>query len=503
MNANILNEIDWRIRVFESLSFPTLILSPQKRVLTANRVFLDKHDATLDQIVGKTCSDVFYDGKGCKDKYCPFVKVLQTRTGESVLRRRLTLTGKLLWEERLFSPILDDKGDVICVMESVRDVTQLKTLEITLKETEAFLEKIILNSPVAIVAADHCHNILLMNPAAETLFGYQNAAVAKTLSIDQLHHPGTADRIMAALRADDEHGVGKLHGLHTDIVNARGETIPAEINASIIYEDGDEIAMVCLYTDLSEQIRIQEKLEETRAQLAQSEKMASIGQLAAGVAHEINNPLTGILFMSSLKMENLAPDDPEREDLQAMIEDVNRCKSIVKSLLEYSRRSVPTKGTIELNEVIENSLRLIRDPKMFGKIKLTRDLSSASMLIHVDKNQISQVIINLVINAIAAMDGNGHLTLRSYPSVEAGKVCFEIADTGCGIKAEILNKIFDPFFTTKEQGKGTGMGLSTAYGLVKENRGDIRVKETHAGGTTFLIEFQAHQPGSGGEESGC
>jgi two-component system, NtrC family, sensor kinase len=494
MNAKILNEIDWRIRVFESLSFPTLILSPDKAILTANRIFLDKYDTTLERIIGKTCSKVFYEGKGCKDEYCPFVNVLARKTGESVLRRRLTRTGKLLWEERLFSPILDDEGNVICVMESVRDVTQLKTLQITLKETEAFLEKIILNSPVAIVAADHYSNILLMNPAAEDLFGYRNNEAVRTLTLEQLHHPETANNIMHMLRTDDEDGIGKLHGMHTAIVNAKGETIPAEVNASIIYEDGEEIAIVCLYTDLSEKIKIQEKLDETRVQLAQSEKMASIGQLAAGVAHEINNPLTGILFISSLKMESLAPDDPEREDLQAMIEDVNRCKNIVKSLLEYSRRKVPAKEVIDINTIIERGLTLIRDPKMFGKIEVVRALSKAPMIIHVDENQISQVIINLVINAIAAMEGKGRLALCSYPDPDLNKVCLEITDTGSGIKEDILNKIFDPFFTTKAQGKGTGLGLSTAYGLVKENNGDIRVKKTDADGTTFLIEFQSYTP---------
>jgi two-component system NtrC family sensor kinase len=163
-------------------------------------------------------------------------------------------------------------------------------------------------------------------------------------------------------------------------------------------------------------------------------------------------------------------------------------------LLEYSRRSVPAKEIIDINTIIERSLTLIRDPKMFGKIELVRDLSKAPMMIHVDKNQISQVIINLVINAIAAMDGRGRITLRSYPDPRLNKVCFEIADTGCGIKEDILNKIFDPFFTTKAQGKGTGLGLSTAYGLVKENNGEISVKKTNGEGTTFLIEFQTYPP---------
>lgn len=496
MNDNILDEIDWRIRVFESLSFPTLILTPDRTILTANRLFLQRYTMVNENIKGKTCSEVFYGNHGCQHQSCPFVKVLETKKGESVLRRRPTRTGKLLWEERLFSPILDDDGNVIYVMESVRDVTRIKTLETALKETEAFLEKIILNSPVAIVAFDHYNNILLMNPAAESLLGYKNREAVKTLMIDQLFTPGEAGKIMDQLRQDDDDGIGKLHGRITSIINAWKEEIPAEINASMIYEDEEEIAMVCLFTDLSEKIRIEKKLEETRSQLAQSEKLASIGQLAAGVAHEINNPLTSILFFSSLELERLPADDPKREDLIEMIDDVNRCKEIVKSLLEYSRRSVPSKEIVDIKTIIERSLTLIRDPKLFEKIQVTRNFSDRSMLVHVDKNQISQVIINLVINAIAAMDGKGRLVLHSYLSRSGKKVCLEITDSGCGIPEEILHKIFDPFFTTKEPGKGTGLGLSTVYGLVKENNGNIRVKNTSADGTTFLIDFQIYQPKS-------
>ncbi len=489
MNDKLLEELDWRLRVFDSLSFPTLILKPDKVILTANQVFLQKYHVKLENIVGKHCHDVFYGTISCPNKVCPIPKILSDKSGTSVMRRFTTRTGKRLYEDRVFSPILDDEGNVAYIMESVRDVTRQKHLELALKETEAFLEKVILGSPIAIVAADRYGNILLMNPVAEELFGYTNPYAIRHITADQLYPPGTASHIMRQLKD----GQGKLPITKTTILNADGVAIPVELTASIIYEDREEVATVGIYTDLREKLAVEHKLKETQAQLAQSEKMASIGQLAAGVAHEINNPLTGILFYANLKLETMSAEDPERSEVEAVIEDVKRCRDIVQHLLAYSRQSSPMKDIIQLNDIVLQSLNLIRDPRLFRNVIVEKDFSEEMMLVHVDKNQISQVIINLVMNAVGAMDGSGELNLRTYRDKTKGKAYLEVADTGCGIPPESLSKIFDPFFTTKAPGEGTGLGLSTAYGLMKDNKGNISVKTTSNKGTTFLLEFDLYQ----------
>lgn len=497
MNEHLFNEIDWRLKVFDSLSFPTLILKPDKVILTANQIFLKKYGVALEQVVGRRCHEVFYDTQTCPNKVCPFPKVLSQKIGTSAMRRFTTRTGKRLYEDRVFSPILDDKGEVAYIMESVRDITRQKHLELALKETEDFLEKVILGSPIAIVAADRYGHVLLMNPAAEELFGFTNTFAIRHVTADQLYPKGTASHIMRQLKNNR----GKLPGIHTTIVNAQGAEIPVDLTASIIYEDDEEVATVGIYTDLREKLAVERKLKEAQAQLAQSEKMASLGQLAAGVAHEINNPLTGILFYASLKLEKLDADDPERPDVEAVIEDVKRCRDIVQNLLAYSRQSSPMKDMIQLNAIVNQSLNLVRDPKMFRNVCVERLLSDDMMLVHVDKNQVSQVIINLVINAVSAMDGVGTLTLRTYRDKPKGKVYLEVIDTGCGIAPEHLSKIFDPFYTTKAPGEGTGLGLSTAYGLIKENKGDIWVSRTGAEGTAFVLEFELYQAASDSEST--
>jgi signal transduction histidine kinase len=242
-----------------------------------------------------------------------------------------------------------------------------------------------------------------------------------------------------------------------------------------------------------EKMAAEKKLEEAVIHMARSEKMASLGQLAAGVAHEINNPLTGILLYANLALERLDQVDPLRKHLETVLDDAERCKDIVKHLLAYSRQQSPAKEIFYVNSLIEESLNLIRDQKRFLNIKLVRDMSNDMLLIRADKNQLSQVIINLVMNAVDAMERKGTLTFRTFFSKSNQKICIEVSDTGCGIPEENLSKVFDPFFTTKGLEKGTGLGLSTSYGMVQENRGHISIKETSPRGTTFLIELPLYE----------
>jgi two-component system NtrC family sensor kinase len=493
---------DWRLRVFDSLSFPTLILKPDKVIVTANQRFFDKSGVQPEDIVGKTCHEIFYNSKEpCSADLCPLPGVLANGEGHSILREVTRINGEKIWEDRVFSPILDDAGNIIYIMESLRDVTRVKTLERTLEETREFLEKVIQSSASAIVAADLNGTILLMNRVAEDLFGFSLSGMKGKKSVIDLYPPGKAKELMREMRDERRGGKGKLPPTKAGILNVKGEEIPVEVTASIIYEQGKEVATMGIYNDLRERLAVEKVLKETQAQLAQSEKMASLGQLAAGVAHEVNNPLTGILLYASMALEKIDKNDPLQEHLGYIVEDVNRCKGIVKNLLAYSRRSTTTKEIVPLNDLVHQSLNLIRDQKLFGNIVVVKELSEEIMLIHADRNQLAQVLINLIMNACAAMNGEGVLAFRTYRDKPNKKAYLEVSDKGCGIAEENLPKIFDPFFTTKEPGKGTGLGLSTSLGIIQESGGHIVVKETGPQGTTFLVELPLFVPAESPEES--
>jgi len=490
-------DFDWKARVFDSLSLPALILAPDRTILTVNRSFVQKYGATKDQVSGKNCYHFFSNSENpCSPDECPLAEVLDNRKGKRVLRHLETKKGEEKWEDRVLSPILDDEGEVRYVIENMRDVTQVKTLEKELDEVRGLLEKVVQSSTSGIIAADLKGNILLMNPTAEELTGYTLKEAQKSITVRDLHPPGQAQEIMKKLRDPELGGKGRLLPFHVNFIDSRGQEIPVEMSAAIIYEDGHEVGTMGVLNDIREKLVQERRMRQMMAKVAQAEKMVSLGRLAAGVAHEINNPLTGILLYASLLSEALEEGNPMTEDIRCIIEDAQRCKDIVKGLLTYSRQTNPNAEVLELNDVVAGSLGLIRDQRLFMQVNVVKQLSDEVMPVYGDRNQLSQVIINLVMNAIDAMERVGTLTLRTYRSPKDSRVCLEVADTGCGIPKENLPKIFDPFFTSKELGKGTGLGLSTVYGIVESNGGTIRVKETNEKGTTFIVELPIHEESS-------
>jgi two-component system NtrC family sensor kinase len=231
-----------------------------------------------------------------------------------------------------------------------------------------------------------------------------------------------------------------------------------------------------------------QELERIQTQLIRSEKLASLGELVAGIAHEINNPLTGILVFSSLIMNDSRLDPALRSDLDTIIQETERCATIVKGLLDFSRESVPQKSWTSINEILDASLALVKNQAQFQNITIDLDYSPDIPAILADPHQLEQVFINILLNASHAMEAGGKLKITTKLCGEHGGVVVRIADTGCGIPEENLSKIFDPFFTTKET-KGTGLGLSVSYGIINSHCGTIEVESTVGVGTAFTIHL--------------
>jgi len=484
---------DWRIHVFDSLSFPTLILRPDRTIVAANLKFFERTGIPEDKVIGKTCKQIFF-GKGestelpCNGTNCTLDKCVTQRKAQSIVLKNVDSNNDQTWEERVFSPILNDDGEVGYVIESLRDITKVKTLEKKYSDVRQLIDKVVQSSVSGILAADRKGEIILMNEAAENLFGY-TVQDANKVNIEDFYPPGIARKIMKNLRDKNYGEKGKLPITKVKILTREKQEIPVEMTAAIIYEEGREAATAAIFNDLREKYAVQKKLEEAETQLFQSEKLASLGRLAAGVAHEINNPLTSILLYGNLMQEKLEEDHPLEENLKYILEDAERCREIVKNLLAYSRQTRPSKDIFYLNDLVVESLRLIRDQKLFMNVKLVKELDTSRILVNADKNQLCQVLINLIINAFDAMESSGTLTIKTYRAPEDGKAFLEVTDTGGGIPPENLSKIFDPFFTTKEIGKGTGLGLSMAYGIMEENQGKISIESTGPDGTTIRLEL--------------
>lgn len=228
------------------------------------------------------------------------------------------------------------------------------------------------------------------------------------------------------------------------------------------------------------------ELIEMQGHLIQSEKLASLGKLAAGVAHEINNPLGGILIYSHLLLEETKKNTPESENLKKIIKETTRCKDIVKGLLEFARPKEPEMALTDINDVINKALALFERQALFQNIKINRDYSDLPRIVS-DGAQLQQVFTNIIVNAAEAMDGNGMLTIKTWLDAKDECLKIEFTDTGHGIREEDKERLFEPFFTTKEVGKGTGLGLAISYSIVQKHQGSIKVRSELGQGSTFTV----------------
>lgn len=258
-----------------------------------------------------------------------------------------------------------------------------------------------------------------------------------------------------------------------------------------------ELGLVCRAIDaMADAVaEREERLKEmSRRQLGRSEKLAGIGKLAAGIAHEINNPLTAVLTLSSLLRENESLDEQQKSDLDVIISETVRVREIVQGLLDFSRVTPAQKQLLNLNDIVETTMKLVKAQKDIERIEFHESLDKNLPSIVGDRNQIQQVILNLALNACDAMPKSGVFNIRTFS--RNGMAVVSVSDTGVGIKEEDLGQIFDPFFTTKVSGKGTGLGLSVSYGIAQQHGGTIEVESEPGRGARFsLILPLAEQPG--------
>ena len=254
------------------------------------------------------------------------------------------------------------------------------------------------------------------------------------------------------------------------------------------------------------------ELRVAEAEAARGEKLASVGLLAAGIAHELNNPLTGILTFSHLLRDKMPEGSPEAEDLDLVIRETKRCAVIIRRLLDFAREKTPEKKFCNLNQVVEDTARIIERPAHLSDIEIMMDLDRELPPVWVDADQIKQVIMNMLVNAQHAIEEKGSITIRTRRvpepmSPEPGAravpmVELSIIDTGCGIPEQNLKRIFDPFFTSKELGKGTGLGLSVSHGIVSAHGGSIKVESTVGEGSTFRVYLPVDPSPGDAESSG-
>jgi PAS domain S-box-containing protein len=385
-------------------------------------------------------------------------------------------------------------GTMIYIMVQLRDITERKALEQQLQEysealevkvqdrtreiaeTKTYLENLLENANDVIYTLDLEQRFTYVNGKIE-VWGYRKEDLLGRpyLSLMSRRHRGK--RLRSTL------DIGTKQAYEVEIITKEGELRNALVSVSPLQDNGGRIVGVLgIARDITEKKRLEQ-------QVLSSEKLASIGKLAAGVAHEINNPLGGILnCLYNLRKGHLSPQR-EREYLTSMEDGLRRVQKIVRQLLDFSQQHDPELSPTEVNPLIERVLMLTNYAFEGTGVGLRRELGGELPLLMADRHMLEQVLMNLILNAVQAIKGNGMVTVRSGTD---GTWCtIEVEDTGCGIPPDVLPKIFDPFFTTKGQGEGTGLGLSVSLGIVERHGGAIAVKSQVGQGTTFIVKLPA------------
>ncbi len=378
------------------------------------------------------------------------------------LNRRL---GRALWERE-------------------QELAERKRAEEALRETRDYLENLLGYANAPIIVWDPSSRITQFNHAFEHLTGYQSDEVVGqplSLLLPQASRQESLSDIQRTL------GGEHWESVEIPILRKDGDVRITLWNSANIYgKDGKTLlATIAQGQDATERKRMAEALRKSEQLGAESEKLAAIGRLAAGVAHEINNPLTGVLTFSHLLREKENLDEQDRQDLDLIIRETTRAGRIVRGLLDFARETPTAKEPLDVNDVVRQTIRLLGNQQAFQQITIIEDLAEGLPQIHGDMNQLQQVLLNLSLNACEAMPDGGRLTVST--SVQDGKVLMKVADTGCGIKREHLEQVFEPFFSTKPVGKGTGLGLSVSYGIVQQHGGDVEIQSEEGKGTTFTI----------------
>ena len=474
---------DYLFMALDLMTSRLVVVSPELKILAATGSALE--DSPPD-LIGSLCHSTFFQNdEPCQD--CPVLEVLET--GRPTIRRidRSGISGgPVVW--RHFMPMYKD-GRIEAVGILDLEAGSFSGQGHEHSSADTFLKNLLMSSADAIIASDMTGKILIFNEDASKITGYSQKEALEVLNIRNIYPGDGAREVMRRLRSEDYGGKGKLKSCRVDLLSKDGTTVPIELSASVVYEDGEELATVGFFHDLREKLRMEGELQSAQVQLMQAEKMGSLGKMAAGVAHQLNNPLGGIVRYAQLIKEEYEIDPEARQDLERIIEDAERCQHIVTELLDFARQTTLEIRPHDINQAISRTIFLLENQPVFKEIEIIQELDPNIPSVPSDIQQLYHVFMNLILNAADAMEGRGRLRVQTRPAVGSDGVCIEISDTGPGIPGHVLPHIFDPFFTTKDEGHGTGLGLSVAYGIIENHKGRLTACSAPGEGTTFVIEL--------------
>jgi PAS domain S-box-containing protein len=479
--------------IFESMDGGILTVDLNNRITSFNSSAEEITGFKRKDVLSKDCCDILKT-ELCQDA-CPLKETL--KTGKPVFNYEVMIinkSGEKVPVNITTSPLRSGDDKIIGAVENFRDLTKHKGLWGKLREERNKAQQYLNIAGVIIVAIDKKGTVTLINKKGCDVLGYKEEEIVGQnwfdLGVPEKSREERKNTFNRVMNGEEEEAAD----YENVIITKSGEERIIAWHNTTLYDNGQIIGTLSSGNDIT--IR-----KQTEMELIRSEKLASLGQLAASVAHEVNNPLAGILVYIKLLLKKYQRkelhDEETQNQLLKMEKELERTSRIIRNLLDFSRQSDPTIRSLELNKVIEAALLLVKHQISLENIKLELRLEPQLPLVRADFDQIQQVLINIILNATQAMPDGGTLTIISSVAegIQIGDsfkntVRVAIKDTGVGIPKENLDKLFTPFFTTKEKGKGVGLGLPVVHGIIERHKGKIVVDSELGQGTTFSVYLE-------------
>jgi PAS domain S-box-containing protein len=387
-------------------------------------------------------------------------------------------------------PIRNTEGKVSAVSGISKDVTEQREAEAELDRTREYLQNVLRYSPLAVITTDMQGHVVSFNRGAEVMFGYTaDEVIGQPASVFYREPEERAALARRLFRGD------RVRDYHTDLLHQDGQLVPVAVTMAVLRDSaGEPIGTVGMSKDVSHRKALMD-------QILQSERLAAVGRLAAGVAHEINNPLAVIGEISGYTLDLLEDEDEDPEELIAELrnwlpkiaDQVKRTRNITRRMLSFARKSEVEVHIVDINKALGECVPFLEKEAILAGVTIHEEYPPDLPEVQAEEMQLEEIAINLLKNAIQAMRevGGGNVWLST--GFDGNKVYFTVRDDGPGIAEEVRDRLFDPFVTTKPPGKGTGLGLSICYGIVKRYDGEIRVDSAVGEGTTFTVIFPPHR----------
>lgn len=464
--------------LFDSIPDMVIVFDRDQRIIRTNARFEEVTGITHQEACGKKCHEVFQSTDLAIDCHDTCVVHEVFETGETATLIHQTPPPREIYWEVTQTPIKDKHGEVEVVIETWHRITEKVMLRREIEHVEARFMRFIESANDLISIKDLEGRYMVVNKKTADSFGLKvEDFIGK--KVEQIL-PGYVSSTVS--RHDLETIRTKQPQSYEEVFQINGrDRYFSTLRFPLTDYTGGITGVCTIARDITRRLQLQE-------QLVQSAKLVAMGQLAAGVAHEINNPLTGILAFSEDVRDDLDKDNPHYEDMQVIIRETLRCREIVRNLLDFSRQDAPSFENINPNDVVDRSMPMVSKHPRFKDVSIQINKADDLPLIQADPNQLQQVVLNLMMNSAEAMKGKGKIILNTEYDRRHDKCIIAVEDTGPGIPENLIDKVFEPFFSSK----GTsGLGLALSWGIVERHRGVIEVDTAETGGAIFRILLPA------------